>query len=59
MTSLLVALLILALVVGFIGQLPILDAGVVKVIRLVAILVAVLLVLSFFGLIPGHTISWR
>ncbi len=58
MITLLIALVLIGVVVWLIGQIP-MDASILQIIRVVAILIAVLLVLQCFGIIGGAPIIPR
>ena len=58
MIALLIALILIGVVVWLIGQIP-MDPAIMNIIRVVAILVAVLLVLQAFGIIGGSPILPR
>ena len=58
MITLLIALILIGVVVWLIGQIP-MDASILQIIRVVAILIAALLVLQAFGVIGGSPILPR
>jgi len=58
MITLLIALVLIGVVIWLIGRIP-MDASIMQIIRVVAILIAVLLVLQAFGIIGGTPILPR